>query len=74
MKKRMHKKKIKEINNEKNAIMIAENLVKTKGFKDIIIFKNNGNDDSNYKSRQTRGKRNITNTKYYNKRVECEHK
>lgn len=34
---------IKEINNEKNAIMIAENLVKTKGFKDIIIFKNNGN-------------------------------
>ena len=35
--------KIKEKNNEKNAIMIAENLVKTKGFKDIIIFKNNGN-------------------------------
>ena len=34
---------IKEINNEKNAIMIAENLVKTKGFKDIILFKNNGN-------------------------------
>lgn len=34
---------IKEINNEKNAIMIAENLVKTKGFKDIIIFENNGN-------------------------------
>ncbi len=34
---------IKEINNEKNGIMIAENLVKTKGFKDIIIFKNNGN-------------------------------
>ena len=34
---------ITEINNEKNAIMIAENLVKTKGFKDIIIFKNNGN-------------------------------
>ena len=34
---------IKEINNEKNAIMIAENLIKTKGFKDIIIFKNNGN-------------------------------
>ncbi len=34
---------IRKINNEKNAIMIAENLVKTKGFKDIIIFKNNGN-------------------------------
>ena len=30
---------IKEINNEKNAIMIAENLVKTKGYKDIIITK-----------------------------------
>ncbi len=34
---------IKRINNEKNAIMIAENLIKTKGFSDVIIFKNNGN-------------------------------
>lgn len=34
---------IKEINKEKNSIMIAENLIKTKGFKDVIIFKNNGN-------------------------------
>ena len=35
--------KIKRINNEKNAIMIAENLIKTKGFQDIVIFVNNGN-------------------------------
>ena len=34
---------ITRINNEKNAIMIAENLIKTKGFSDIIIFVNNGN-------------------------------
>lgn len=34
---------IKRINNEKNAIMIAENLIKTKGFEDVILFMNNGN-------------------------------
>lgn len=34
---------IKRINNEKNAIMIAENLIKTKGFEDVILFINNGN-------------------------------
>lgn len=34
---------IKRINNEKNAIMIAENLIKTKGFEDVILFVNNGN-------------------------------
>ena len=32
--------KITEINNEKNAIMIAENLVQAKGFEDIVIFSN----------------------------------
>lgn len=31
---------IKKINDNKNAIMIIENLIKTKGFKDIIIFIN----------------------------------
>lgn len=31
---------ITRINNEKNAIMISENLIKTKGFKDCIIFIN----------------------------------
>lgn len=36
-------KEIKRINNEKNAIMIAENLIKTKGFEDVILFVNNGN-------------------------------
>lgn len=34
---------IKRINSEKNAIMIAENLIKTKGFEDVILFVNNGN-------------------------------
>lgn len=36
-------KEITRINNEKNAIMIAENLIKTKGFADVVIFVNNGN-------------------------------
>ncbi len=34
---------IKKINEEKNAIMIAENLIKTKGFQEVILFVNNGN-------------------------------
>lgn len=34
---------IDKINKAKNAIMISENLIKTKGFKDVIIF---SNDDS----------------------------
>ena len=34
---------IDKINKTKNAIMISENLIKTKGFKDVIIFRN---DDS----------------------------
>ena len=34
---------IKNINNQKNAIMIAENLIKTKGFEDVLLFMNNGN-------------------------------
>lgn len=34
---------IEKINNEKNAIMIAENLIKIKGFEDVILFVNNGN-------------------------------
>ena len=31
---------IKKINNTKNSIMICENLIKTKGFEDVIIFVN----------------------------------
>lgn len=31
---------VKRIQDEKNAIMIAENLIKTKGFEDVIIFMN----------------------------------
>lgn len=30
-----------KLNNEKNAIMIIENLIKTKGFSDVVIFINN---------------------------------
>lgn len=30
-----------KINNEKNVIMIMENLIKTKGFSDVVIFINN---------------------------------
>lgn len=32
---------ISTINSQKNAIMIAENLIKNKGFKDVVIFANN---------------------------------
>ena len=35
-------KKINNINNTKNAIMIAENLVTAKNFEDIVIFVNDG--------------------------------
>ena len=41
--KKTAQEEIKRINHEKNAIMIAENLIKTKGFQDIVIFVNNGN-------------------------------
>ncbi|MBO4815824.1 MAG: SpoIIIAH-like family protein [Clostridia bacterium] len=34
--------KINSINNTKNAIMIAENLIIAKGFKDVVIFVNDG--------------------------------
>lgn len=33
---------ITNITNTKNAIMIAENLIQTKGFKNVVIFVNNG--------------------------------
>lgn len=33
-------KKINEINERKNSIMIAENLIKTKGFEDCVVFVN----------------------------------
>ena len=34
---------ITKINNTKNAIMIAENLIKTKGFEDVLILVNDVN-------------------------------
>lgn len=33
---------ISNITSQKNAIMIAENLIKNKGFEDVVIFVNNG--------------------------------
>lgn len=36
-------KEITKINNTKNAIMIAENLIKTKGFQDVLILVNDAN-------------------------------
>ena len=38
--KKIAQNEIKKINEQKNAIMIAENLLKTKGFEDLIIFIN----------------------------------
>ena len=35
-------KEIEDLTNEKKAITITENLIKTKGFEDVIIFVNNG--------------------------------
>lgn len=35
-------KEITNITNTKNAIMIAENLIQNKGFKNVVIFVNNG--------------------------------
>lgn len=35
-------KKINTINNTKNAVMIAENLIIAKGFKNVVIFANEG--------------------------------
>ena len=34
-------KEISKINNTKNSIMITENLIKTKGFEDCIVYSNN---------------------------------
>lgn len=41
---------IKNINNKKNAIMIAENLIKNKGFANVMIFINDKNADIIVKS------------------------
>ena len=39
--KNIAQQEISKINELKNSIMIAENLIKTKGFEDLIIFVNN---------------------------------
>ena len=40
--KKLAQEEIMKLNNEQNAIMIAENLIKTKGIEDLIIFINGG--------------------------------
>lgn len=39
--KNIAQQEITKVNELKNSIMIAENLIKTKGFEDLIIFVNN---------------------------------
>ena len=43
MDKSIAQKEISKINEQKNSIMIAENLIKVKGFEDLIIFINGEN-------------------------------
>ena len=50
---------IKKINNSKNAIMICENLIKTKGFDDCVILKNNENIDVIVKVQNGLNKENV---------------
>ena len=50
---------IKKINNSKNAIMICENLIKTKGFDDCVILKNNENIDVIVKIQNGLNKENV---------------
>jgi len=45
-------KEITNINNQKNALMITENLIKTKGFEDIIIFINDKSINAIVKSKE----------------------
>lgn len=40
--KKTAQQEITKLNNEQNGIMIAENLIKTKGIEDLVIFANNG--------------------------------
>lgn len=43
---------IKKINDTKNAIMITENLIKTKGFEDCIVYENDGSINAIIKKEQ----------------------
>lgn len=40
--KKSAQQEITRLNNEQNGIMIAENIIKTKGIEDLVIFSNNG--------------------------------
>ncbi len=40
--KKVAEQEIKRLSNEQSGIMIAENLIKTKGIEDLVIFVNNG--------------------------------
>ena len=45
-------REIEDINRKKNAIMISENLIKNKGFEDVIIFVNNQSVDVIVKAKE----------------------
>ena len=62
-------KEIKKINDNKNAIMIIENIVKTKGIEDIVIFINGESVNAVVKSEKLDTRRNSSNSEHYFKRT-----
>lgn len=63
--------KINEINNIKNSIMIAENLISAKRIEDLVIFVNDNSVSVVVEKEDLRCRRNCTNTKHYFKRIKC---
>ena len=61
---------IANINKTKNAIMIAENLISAKGFKNVVVFVND-NSKCNCRRTRTSARTNSTNTKHSIKRIKC---
>ena len=64
----------KIINNTKNAIMISENLIKTKGFENCVILVNETSVNVVIQTeRRLRQRKSCENSKYYFKRNECKY-
>ena len=65
---------ITKINNTKNAIMISENLIKTKGFENCVILVNETSVNVVIQTeRRLRQRKSCENSKYYFKRNECKY-
>ena len=60
---------VKKINDLKNSIMITENLIKTKGFEEVVIFVNDSSVSAIVKADTLTRRANSTNSKYHNKRT-----